>query len=166
MCVAWNRNPHITILFLGEVQEEYLDTILPLVLSITAEMEPFPFVLSGVGSFAPKLKQKSMSRPGPSPFWIGVEGGMMLQRLHHELATLIIPPRLKERSDRTGFCKSRFRPHLTLGRVKNGDSQIRFDGLPPFRTTEVIADRLCLYQSTLTPNGAEHRLHQEFFFRG
>jgi 2'-5' RNA ligase len=90
--------------------------------------------------------------------WLGVQGDLKpLEQLYHgvELAT---QPWSEETEARA------FRPHLTLGRVRDPRSggnrlmgeRIQSISLPPLGEWRV--ERLDLMRSELSPKGAQHRL--------
>ena len=96
---------HITLLFLGEVEDRDL---LPLCRAVqkVAKREPaFPLRVSGAGAF-PTLRR-------PKVIWGGVsDGAEPLRRLYSSLEAKLL--------EMGAFCKEErgYTPHLTLGRVK------------------------------------------------
>ena len=74
--IKWVKpeNLHLTIKFLGEIEEETLEKVYPVVEGCAGETPVFSFSLSGAGLF-----------PGPRRprvFWIGIkEGGEELESL-------------------------------------------------------------------------------------
>jgi RNA 2',3'-cyclic 3'-phosphodiesterase len=139
---------HITLRFLGEVQEKRLEDIDMALTGLT--WKPFTITVRGVGFF-----------PGtrsPRVFWAGMEAPTM-QSLAEQLDT---------RMERLGFEKEKraFRPHITLARAKNTriDSSLVLAAAKyeehDFGSFGV--DRLYLFQSTLKPSGAVYEKLKEF----
>jgi 2'-5' RNA ligase len=96
---------HITLLFLGEVDDRELHAICRAVKQVTAHEPPFTLHMSGVGAF-PNLRH-------PKILWAGItDGADALRRLYDDLETKML--------DLGGYRKEErgYTPHLTLGRVK------------------------------------------------
>ena len=97
-------NLHITLWFLGEVEESRIDPIIRAVDRRFAE-PAFDVEVSGLGAFPP-------SGP-PRVFWLGVSAGAAsLTRLHTELTARLEP--LGFQSERRAYSA-----HLTIARVKD-----------------------------------------------
>jgi 2'-5' RNA ligase len=103
---------HITLLFLGEVDDRELHSICRAVQGVAATEPRFPLRVSGVGAF-PNLRR-------PKIAWTGIgEGVEQLVRLHD---------RLEEKLLQMGCYRSEGReytPHLTLGRVKGEEDGLK-----------------------------------------
>lgn len=142
--VSWTKpgNLHITLRFLGDVEEKRIDELAGLVTRVAGMRSKFSVSLNEVGAF-PNLRR-------PRVLWIGIqEGAQELKRLavdlENGLAKIGFP-----REART------FSAHLTIGRVKArvrepfGDElrNIEFQS-PPFPVEEI-----CLMRSQLHPAGA------------
>lgn len=99
-------NVHVTLLFLGEVDEREILSICRAVEEVASRHKPFSMKVERVGSF-PNLRR-------PRILWVGVgQGSQELCSLHDALE----PPLLKlgcyRREER------KYAPHITLGRVKS-----------------------------------------------
>ena len=135
---------HLTLRFFGDVPEETLEKIGTVMLSVGRLYAPFRAELIGVGAFPSPLR--------PRVVWLGVQGGTTLAALHAApdapLAALGIPAEPRP-----------FFPHLTLGRSRkpvSGAGEV----LARYRNRHygmLTADRLVLFESRLSPQGAEHR---------
>ncbi len=140
--VVEDENLHITLRFIGEVDEALVDDIVK-ALECASTHKKFTARLRGVGAFP------SVSRP--RVIWIGISEGatqlkLLRDCLERGLRRLGLPP---ERED--------FTPHLTLARVK--------DFRPSKCLSELFAEasdidagtthvtRVKLKKSTLTPRG-------------
>jgi 2'-5' RNA ligase len=96
---------HVTLLFLGEVDERDLLAVCRAVKSAAAREAPFPLRVSGVGAF-PTLRR-------PKVVWGGItDGTEPLRRLYDSLETKLLDAKLYRREERG------YTPHLTLGRMK------------------------------------------------
>lgn len=144
--VSWTRvsGIHITLKFLGDIEEEYIDKIAAVIEEASKGQSPFEIVIKGSGAF-PDFKN-------PRVIWIGVEdetkGLMHLQQpLNDGLKALGFEPDERE-----------FRPHLTLGRVKGPRGKERLSAavseLKEIKAGSFIVDRVILYKSELKPTGA------------
>jgi 2'-5' RNA ligase len=112
------ENIHITLLFLGEVNERDLPAVCRVVADTAAGEPPFAFRVSRVGAF-PNLRR-------PKVIWAGLtDGAAELARLHDRLEQPLLDLGCYRREDRP------YTPHLTLGRVKSeADGQALSPVLP------------------------------------
>jgi 2'-5' RNA ligase len=142
---------HFTLAFLGEQPEA--DQALAAGESLRT-MGAFEVVLSGVGAFPSTMR--------PRVLWIGVTGGAAemidaAERLHKALL------------DRGFTLEDRkFRPHLTLGRVRPRGERGAKQALaviPPGELARWTAKEACLMQSVLGKGGATHTVVRSFPFR-
>lgn len=96
---------HITLLFLGEVDDRALHSVCRAAQEATSKEPPFPLRISGVGAFPTPRR--------PKVAWAGVvEGAEELRRLHDVLEEKMFNLGCYRKEERE------FTPHLTLGRVK------------------------------------------------
>ncbi len=151
--VSWVRaeNIHVTLKFLGEIEEKRLDRIRPALLEVVRGSAPFRIRVSGLGSFGGRV---------PRVVWVGVEEGVeplsqLSKGVEAALARLGVP---KE--------KRGFTAHLTLGRVrspKNAEALLAALGeteAGPFGSVEVI--QIDLMQSELRPTGSVYTVRERF----
>ena len=146
------HNVHVTLKFLGDVDEEVMDEVVK-GLSSKEFAGPFEASLKGVGTF-----------PGsgrPRVVWVGFEEGEdELSGLWKavELATPFIP------GDKRGFT-----PHVTVSRIKRGcDFGRVIKVVREFRDLQFgsfTVDRVTLFKSTLTPKGPVYEPLREFYLR-
>ena len=144
---------HFTLAFLGE--QPGPEKALAAGESLR-EVPGFELVLSGVGAFPSTMR--------PRVLWVGVTGGA---------AELIaVAERLRAALAQQGFAveERKFRPHLTLGRVRpQGErgAQRALATIPPGELARCTADEACLMQSVLGKGGATHTVLRAFpFHRG
>ncbi|UCD19981.1 MAG: RNA 2',3'-cyclic phosphodiesterase [candidate division WOR-3 bacterium] len=131
------ENLHITLKFLGEIDDKKKNAIMPAITDVCLTQCRFQLRLGGLGCF-PTQRQ-------PRVIWIGVdEGDDVLCRIAADVQS-----RLWE----FGFTEEkRFHPHLTIGRVKK---PCRVDNIlqKSIGTDAFDVDSLVLFKSTLKPDG-------------
>ena len=147
--VRWVKpeNIHLTLIFLGDVEENLIEDIKAKVNEVVREMKSFKIRLKGVGVF-PSLKR-------PRVVWVGLGGD--IDRLSD------LRDNLQSKLNALGFIPERrpFKPHLTLGRFKGRTKGEH--GLKNIleRYYETKSDVCCLkefilFKSDLKTNGAEY----------
>jgi 2'-5' RNA ligase len=138
---------HLTLRFLGEVDEAALPDLIATTDSLAATHRPFDMELGGVGAF-PSLRRARV-------VWIGVQQEPRLELLHHDLE-LALEPLGYELEGRP------FRPHVTLARVRapieaeRGRALARAARKVAFSATQHVA-ALTLFESVLASTGARYR---------
>ncbi|MCX6565522.1 MAG: RNA 2',3'-cyclic phosphodiesterase [Candidatus Aminicenantes bacterium] len=138
---------HVTLKFLGEIEESCLLAIGEAVRTVAAETPIFPLTVAGTGAFPPLSRH-------PRVLWIGLEDSPML---------LDLQGRLDNALEALGFPRDQrpFHPHLTAARVKSAEvpcmllDRLAKDDGALFGNMEVR--EIVVYQSILRPGGAEHR---------
>ncbi|UCG29525.1 MAG: RNA 2',3'-cyclic phosphodiesterase [candidate division WOR-3 bacterium] len=137
--IKWVKfeNLHITLKFLGEIDESKKTDITPSIESICGKQNPFTVKMGGLGCF-PNPKN-------PRVIWVGVtQGGGELCTIADALEKEIVQFGFKE--------EKRFHPHLTIGRVKKRcgveDILAKTIHTDPFEVSSVV-----LFKSTLKPEG-------------
>jgi RNA 2',3'-cyclic 3'-phosphodiesterase len=97
---------HITLLFLGEVDDRELHLVCRAAKDIAASEPPFPLRVSGVGAF-PNVRR-------PKILWAGItDGADQLKRLYDKLEAKLLDLGCYRKEERG------YTPHLTLGRAKS-----------------------------------------------
>jgi 2'-5' RNA ligase len=154
--VSWTRkqNLHVTLLFLGETPLKSLPRITRVMDAVASTRKPFEMVIKGAGYFG--------SSRTPRVLWAGVEEGA------EEVGALFLPLRQGLLDKGVVFKPpARFRPHVTLGRVRSGSglgaltSAIASDSNTSYG--RVLVDRVLLWESQLVPQGAVYtELHTSF----
>lgn len=145
--VAKPQSIHLTLKFLGRIEEDRLQELGEILSHTARGFTSFGLRLEGLEVF-PHLRR-------PRVVWVGVRASEELNRLQREV---------EDRLEEVGFAKEErdFHPHLTLIRLKSQKNVlelVRFlqseagnEGLG-----EIRVDALHLYQSILKPGGAEYR---------
>jgi 2'-5' RNA ligase len=135
---------HLTLKFLGDVEEERIPDVTEAVEAAAARVPPFAFGTDGLGAFPTSRR--------PRVLWVGVSpapGLFALQEaVEDELALLGFPQE-----------EDRYRPHITLGRLRDPRGAQSFPELlaeftAPAVTVEV--KDVLLMKSTLAAGGAVH----------
>ncbi len=135
------ENIHITLKFLGDIEDHQVEEVSQVIRDIT--FETFEFTVEGVGVF-PNLKR-------PTTVWAGISSGV------GELAGLFNV--VNDGLAKLGFEKDRrrFHPHLTIARVRGGQNRDRLVdelvGMEEMEFGKVQVDRIYLKKSVLTPKG-------------
>ena len=148
--ISWIREPgmHLTLKFLGEIDESQVSLITRLMNDIGAASAAFPLKLKGTGFFPPQAKI-------PRVLWIGME---------EQPAILDLVENLVSGLERLGFAREErpFHPHLTLGRIKHASGlQEAIAEMEKNRETafgEMVVDKIILFKSILKPTGAEYSI--------
>ncbi len=145
--VTWikDENFHLTLKFLGEVQESQMESIKFLIQKVIHENSPFSLTFNRL-DFFPSLKR-------PRVIIIRGDNSSSYERLvtmlNRELASIAAPEKEKE-----------IVPHITLGRIKELERSIRAEFISsiPFKPFTLEVKEVCLYQSTLTPQGPVYQV--------
>ncbi len=136
------ENIHITIKFLGDTDEKYIDAIEMGMKESIKDITPFLVTLKGTGVFPNEKYIKIL--------WVGITDTSRIETIAHSIDTSLVP---------LGFKKEKrgFSAHLTVGRVKtarNKDqllSVVEQFNKEEFTTQEVRS--IVLKKSELTPKG-------------
>jgi len=135
---------HLTLKFYGEVAPERLEVIEETVRFAGAGTGPLPLRLDRLGAFPSETR--------PRVLWIGIDAPPALE---------VLQDRLERAGERIGFSPegAPFRPHVTLGRVREGH-RLAPHGLDEFATayTQVafVGGELVLFESVLTTRGPRY----------
>jgi 2'-5' RNA ligase len=143
--IRWVRSEgmHLTLRFFASIDEETLDKIGEVMLSVGLLIPPFRIEARGVGAFP--------SAGRPRVIWLGLRDSESLRNLHAALEAGLkeigIPP--EERG---------FKPHLTLGRARRRlpPAQEVLTPYQDFSGGTMPADRMVLFESRLQPSGVLH----------
>ncbi len=148
------RNIHLTLKFLGEIDDTKLSKINKIIEDVAGDKNSFQVRISSIGAF-PKINF-------PRVIWIGIDRGdnetkVMAEELEEKIAKLGIP-----REDRP------FSSHITIGRTR---STLNRENLAQDLETlqsaaimgglEFTVKRITLFKSTLTPKGPIYEVLKE-----
>lgn len=139
---------HLTLKFLGEVDEARVDAIGAALAEAVRPARPFEVALGGFGVFPDHQR--------PRVFWLGVEHHPALELLANDVERAL---------GALGFASELkpFQPHLTIGRVRKDARPSAFRDLAaltePLDWSSVLrVDGVDLMQSTLGPAGPSYRI--------
>jgi RNA 2',3'-cyclic 3'-phosphodiesterase len=143
--VSWARidGIHLTLKFLGDVEESRIDAVAAAVERVCGGEAPLPMSLAGAGAF-PNLKR-------PRVYWVGISepSGRLLsfqQKIDEALTKLDFPKETRP-----------FSPHLTLGRVKFPDQPEKIaQAIEAYHPAALpfTVDEIVVMKSDLKPSGA------------
>ena len=135
---------HLTLKFLGDVEESILPNVFDRVARAAAGVPPFSFESRSLGAFPSPRRARVL--------WLGVDAPQelwdLVRAVENELAGLGFPRE-----------KRRFRPHITLGRVRDprdGGPVERLLGTLEAPRESVDAREVFTMRSELAPGGAIH----------
>ncbi len=138
------ENLHLTLKFLGDVPSQEIPTVCKAVEQGAARVEPFELELRGAGAFP--------NAGRPRTLWLGAGGG--------EQEAVALHDGVESQLAKLGYRKEhrRFRPHLTLGRVRRGGIGVAELGRLVRQHADFDAGRLSVrevvvFSSQLTRNG-------------
>lgn len=109
--VSWvvPQNLHLTLKFLGEVEDATVPTLKEAAAQVAARMAPFRLVAERIGTFG--------GRASPRVVWVGVredDGFHALARVAEALDRVVVPLGVPPDKHPT------FKAHITLGRARDG----------------------------------------------
>ncbi|MDO8608490.1 MAG: RNA 2',3'-cyclic phosphodiesterase [Phaeospirillum sp.] len=142
------RNLHLTLRFIGEVDEAAAEEVHTQLTSVTAP--PFTLTLTGLGLFGDRHRAHTL--------WQGVERsdalGLLAGRVEAAVVRAGQPPETRK-----------FSPHITLARIKETSPariQAFISAVPPHHADSVPVDGFCLFRSTLTRGGPEYDVLERY----
>ena len=141
-------NLHITLTFIGEVDERVAEDIDEALSGVRTEK--FKLKLKGAGNFA--------QGNYPKVLWIGVERNEVLSRLKDKIDRAFLRYGVE-------FEKRKYVPHVTLARLNHADEGkvaefMQMHNL--FSTEEFEVDEFILYQSHMTKSGSVYEALKEY----
>lgn len=142
---------HITLRFIGDVDEERIDEIWEIVSETVSEIPKARLNLKGLGCFP--------NERAPRILWVGIDTALPLAHIAEDLS---------ERFRKVGipFDGKPFKPHVTVGRIVGRCNLTVLLG--KYRTTEFttcIPSAVYVMKSELKPAGAEHSILKVCEFR-
>ena len=141
-------NIHLTLRFIGEVEEPQAEEIADALDRLRAPR--FPLALVGAGHFETRGKVRTL--------WIGIEPSPALMQLQERIESALqrigLPPEGR-----------RFSPHITLARLDRGAPDIIRNWLHEnslFRAEPFTVEEFVLFQSLLGNGGAVYRVVADY----
>ncbi|MBZ0159096.1 MAG: RNA 2',3'-cyclic phosphodiesterase [bacterium] len=152
--VGWVRpdNLHLTLKFLGQVEESRIDAIRDAIAAAASGSGPIRLVFQGLGAF-PRPREARV-------VWIGLS--------HGSEALAALQTRIEAALESLGFAREArpFTAHLTLGRVRGPARREQLaraiTEAPAEALGEMVLDRIELMQSDLSAGGARYSILQSF----
>jgi 2'-5' RNA ligase len=139
------ENVHLTLKFLGDVDEALLADLKAALAAVAAAAEPFALSLKAGGCF-PNAR-------APRVIWIGLAEGAE--------EAVALAAAVERALEPLGFAREKrpFRPHLTIGRVKDVQAGAptaanKIERLKEYDVPPATAEAVALIKSTLTPEGS------------
>lgn len=153
--VKWvdEKNIHLTLKFLGEIDEEKCNKVKDILDKIAGSSKSFEINIKDIGAF-PKIDY-------PRVIWVGLDKGAAESRSLAE--------KIDEALSGIGFEKETrpFTAHLTIGRVRSSKNKQALKekmgsiGLQETRNKRQVVSSIILFQSKLTPKGSIYtKLHE------
>ena len=152
--VRWvhTQGMHLTLKFIGEVPEGKLNPIKQ-ALAAVQSAGPVEMEFRGVGYFPNERR--------PRVLWVGIEASENLAELAAVVETALEPLGVEPEN-------RPYVPHLTLGRFKSPKRLDRLQeeiaALPSTELGRIETSELFLFQSKLSPAGAEYTKLERFAF--
>ncbi|MGQ9617731.1 MAG: RNA 2',3'-cyclic phosphodiesterase [Candidatus Aminicenantia bacterium] len=153
--ISWVKKDsiHLTLKFLGEVEERRIEEISERLKFVLSRTEAFKIKVEGVGWFPE-------NSTNPRVLWVGVKYPEQLKNLWKDI---------EKKMEEIGFKPEErdFSPHITIGRVKGGSGirkvmemlkEVSGETFGEFEVKEII-----LFQSILKSDGAEYFPVKRFF---
>ncbi len=143
--IRWVKRPamHITLKFLGEVDETRVESIEKAMDRTVEDFKSFEISMEGCGTFPPMSSK-------PRVLWVGLKDADPIMKLQE---------RLEDELLKAGFQKETraFHPHVTMGRVK-GTSALRriveeMREMEEHPFGKMMVESIILFRSKLTPEG-------------
>jgi len=138
------KSIHLTLKFLGDVQDREIHEVCKAVAAATKEFDGFDFACGGIGAF-PSLAK-------PRTIWLGIREGS------EQLA--LLTDRIEEELHGIGYPKERrrFSPHITIGKVREGGLPdeaflATLESLAEFDGGESDASEVTVFSSELLREG-------------
>ncbi len=140
--MRWVRSEgvHLTLKFLGDVEENRVADIVSAVQQVASKFQPFALSTAGLGGF-PRLESARV-------LWLGVEGDLEQLR--------ILQGRIAQKLEDLGFERERrpFFAHVTVGRARRKPVRAIAENATKWRAVNFSVDRVSVMKSTLRPEGA------------
>ncbi|NMB41334.1 MAG: RNA 2',3'-cyclic phosphodiesterase [Firmicutes bacterium] len=150
---------HITIKFLGKINEEQVALMKAPLRKLASRTSSFKISLAGLGAFPSPAR--------PRVIWIGIsDGRKALVDLAKEIEKIYEDLQFKDATARIN--NKKYRPHLTIGRKKRSEI---FEAEPSVFTepweckTKLNIDSIYLMKSVLRPTGPLYTPLQKFLLK-
>jgi len=151
--VKWvkSNGQHITLKFFGEIEESMAKIIQEKLTGLEGKYGPFVATIKEIDAFPTKRRARVII--------VSLEKGVDIAKaIFHDIEDALLTLGIEvEKRD--------FTPHITLGRKKEPTPLLERD-IPGLDEMSFVIDRLVLFRSTLTPQGAIYSPVWEIEFKG
>lgn len=136
---------HLTLKFLGDIDPNRLENVVSAVYIIAGRHDSFALEVAGTGVFPNAAK--------PRILWLGIRGegpSSIVSEIDDACRALGFPPEKRD-----------FKPHLTMGRVRQGDKAsevVRYHLDHDFAPVRSLVTKLSIYESRLLRTGSVYTL--------
>jgi 2'-5' RNA ligase len=150
------QNIHLTLKFLGEINEGQLNKINVIIEEVTKKLPPFTISINSIGAF-PRTSS-------PKVIWAGIQKGdskvkIIANELEERIADADIGIPKEEKT---------FSSHITIGRKRSSlkidkliDGLRKMDLFTKEQGQEFLTSKITLFKSTLTPKGPNYESLKE-----
>ncbi len=147
--VAWvpAANVHLTLAFLGDIECDRVGSATAAVTAACGSVRPFELAIDGTGAFPSSSRAKVL--------WAGIHGDIeVLRQLQLRIAAAL-------RDEGFSLDDKPFKPHLTIGRVKDGRGSEFSSVLQELGSATLVGkpfavDSVTVIRSELLPSGARY----------
>jgi 2'-5' RNA ligase len=151
--VVKSENLHVTLHFFGELNKDTVDNLIQLMNDPGLQQKKIDISLNGFSQFPP--------RGNPRVIYINIEKGKQELIAYYK--------RFINLMTKNGFDieeEKKFIPHITIARNKRARLPGDYRSLIPITLDDLCTiDRCVLFQSTLTPGGAEYSALKTTIFK-
>ena len=151
--VRWvnSDGQHVTVKFIGEIDETTASGVREKLSVIEGKYGPFEASIKDIDAFPNKRRARVIV--------VSLEKGVDIAKaIFHDIETSLL--QLGFESEKRDFT-----PHVTLGRKRESSPLLERD-IPTLNKMSFVIDRLVLFRSTLTPQGAIYSPVWEVEFKG
>lgn len=138
---------HITVKFLGDITPNEVSTLCSNLRSGLSNYSSFPLLYDSVGAF-PNIFR-------PRIIWIGARANVQLSSIQRPVEEICDKHSLGKEE------RKRFHPHITIGRIKEGQKLSRLTEILKsitFKPIQSLCQEVLVMKSVLHPSGSRYSL--------
>ncbi len=143
--------PHLTVLFLGYIEEKEIDKIIEIAQKISQQFKPFLINFQKI-EYGP--------RPPYRLIWLKGKENKSLEDLKNELENKLTQESIKFQKEARKII-----PHITLFRIKKNFNLPSPHLIEKEVNLSFLVESFCLMESILKPEGAHYLKIKEFSFK-
>lgn len=142
--VASENNIHVTLCFIGDIDEKKIEIIKECVNRSVIEINSSSIELKGLGAF-PNIKD-------PKIVWVGLRSDIPLKKISDSIGRELDAVNIEHDH-------KPFKPHITLGRISgHSDISITLKKYADMPFGAIYCDRVLIMKSELLPSGARYTI--------